>query len=113
MIFEGLLNLCSLSNVAPKGLKPSYALTTIQQMYYGNRVVGYRRQYAALGANQSVDKVVRVWRYPARIGMYAVLENDEQDRIDFVQDMTDEDGLEVTDLTLSRLEDYYDVAAET
>ena len=48
-----------------------------------------------------------------RAGNYAVLEDGLQYRIDFAQDLIDEDGLPVTDLTLSRLENHYDVAGET
>ncbi len=113
MIFEGLLSLYSLQNTAEKGLKPAYKLVKIGEEYYGKRVVGYNRQYAALGANQSIDKLVRIWQRPVRAGDYAILEDGEQYRIDFAQDLTDEDGLPVTDLTLARLEKYYDVADET
>lgn len=113
MIYEGLLSLYSLENTAEKGLKPDYRLVKTGTEYYGKRVVGYNRRYAALGADQSIDKLVRIWQRPVRTGDYVILEDGEQYRIDFAQDLTDEDGLPVTDLTLARLEEYYDVAGET
>lgn len=113
MIFEGKLTLYSLENTAPKGLKPVERLKKIDDAYYGKRVVGYNRRYAALGADQKIDDLVRIWRRPVRAGNYAVLEDGLQYRIDFAQDLIDEDGLPVTDLTLSRLENHYDVAGET
>jgi hypothetical protein len=44
--------------------------------------------------------------------MYAVLDDAEQYRIDNVQRLKDDEGLKVVDLTLSRLEENYDVNAE-
>ena len=114
MRFDKLLTLYKLVNTAEKGLKPTYKLSWLSTEFYAERVVGYNRQYAALGANQSIDALVRIWRnMEIKANDYAVLEDENQYRISFVQHLTDEDGLEVTDLTLSRLESNYDVADET
>lgn len=114
MIFDGYLTLYTLVNIAEKGLMPKDKLVAIGSEYYGVRTVGYNRYYAALGANQSVDMLVRIWRNTGvKIGDYAVLEDENQYRIDFIQHLTDEDGLNVTDLTLTRLESNYDIAEQT
>lgn len=114
MRFDKLLTLYSLTNTAAKGLKPVNQLSVLSTEYYGDRVIGYNRQYAALGVDQKIDAIVRIWRNTqVHINHYAVLEDSNQYRIDFVQHLTDEDGLEVTDLTLSRLEQNYDVAEPT
>ena len=67
----------------------------------------------AQGVNERVDMLIRIWRTTeAHIGMYAVLshsENDGQYRITNVQQMLDEDGLKVTDLTLQRMDDLYEI----
>ena len=42
--------------------------------------------------------------------MYALLDTGEQYRIDNVQHLLDDDGLRVTDLTLRRVEQLYDVS---
>ena len=114
MIFEGLLTLYTLKDTAEKGMMPHEQLVKLSDEYYGNRTVGITRYYAALGANQRVDRLVRIWRNnQVTTNDYAVLEDNNQYRIDFVQHLLDEDGLEVTDLTLVRLDDHYDVAGET
>ncbi|MBQ6322595.1 MAG: hypothetical protein IJI24_06955 [Lachnospiraceae bacterium] len=113
MILEKELALYSLQNVAGKGLMPDEKLVKYADEYYGERTVGYNRQYAAFGADQRIDMLVRIWRNDAaRIGHYAILEDGNQYRIDNVQHLKDGDGLEVTDLTLRRLEDNYNVKAE-
>ena len=79
--------------------------------YYGERTVGYGRQYAAKGVCQQVDLLAEIWEdRSARVGMYAVTDAGEQYRIDNVQHKTDEDGLRVTWLTLRRLDELYDIA---
>ena len=56
--------------------------------------------------------LVRVWRdRNIRIGMYAVV-GDEQYRLNNVQHLLDEDGLQITDLSLQRLGENYDIARE-
>lgn len=58
--------------------------------------------------------LVRIWQDRAvKIGMYAVFEDDSQYRIDNVQHLLDSDSLEVTDLTLRALEEFYDVLPGT
>lgn len=113
MIYDKKLILYSLRNTAAKGMMPKEQLVKIGEEYYGSRVIGYNRQYAALGADQRIDELVRIWRNnQVRANHYAVLEDGLQYRINFVQHLLDDDGLEVTDLTLVRLEENYDVADE-
>lgn len=108
----GIVILCKLKDTNEvAGGMPAMYLIPVEWLFYGERTVGYGRQYAAFGANQQVDMLIRTWRSAeAHIGMYAVLESGEQYRIDNVQHLLDEDGLKVTDLTLRRLEKLYDVA---
>jgi len=116
MMDAGTLTVCSLTNVADNGAMPVEILTPVASSYYEDRVVGYGRYFAAKGVNEQVDLTVRSWRLPeARAGMYAVLsdgENDGQYRIVQVQHLLNEDGLKVTDLSLARLEAYYELADE-
>ena len=116
MMDAGTLKVCSLTNVADNGAMPVEILTPVASSYYEDRVVGYGRYFAAKGVNEQVDLTVRSWRLQeARAGMYAVLsygENDGQYRIVQVQHLLNEDGLKVTDLSLARLEAYYELADE-
>lgn len=112
----GLCTVCTLNNTAAAGMKPVEVLSPLFPAMYEDRAVGYGRYYAALGVNERVDLVIRIWRRTAvRVGMYAVLtmsENDGQYRITNVQHLLDDDGLKVTDLTLTRMEQNYDLATE-
>lgn len=114
MFDAGTITVCNLENIADPGRMPVQKLVSVTSAYFGERTVGYNRYYAAAGVNQEIDLLVRIWRCPAvKIGMYAVLtmsENDGQYRITNVQHLLDDDGLKVTDITLVRLEEFYDVA---
>lgn len=110
MLFEGTLKLCELRNTAEPGEMPVEKLVILSYHYYGDRVVGYNRQYAAMGVSQQVDRLVRIWRDESvHVRQYALLDDGKQYRIDMVQHLLDEDGLKVTDLTLFRLDDNFDV----
>lgn len=115
----GLVTICTLDDMADPGNMPDEKLNPLSQHYFEERSVGYNRQYAAMGVNERVDMLIRIWREPTvRIGMYALLtdyegqvnENGDQYRIDNVQHLLDDDGLKVTDLTLYRMDELYEVA---
>lgn len=119
MMDSGIVHICNLTNSASDGDMPSEVLAVTDSYYFETRTVGYNRQYAAKGVNERVDMLVRVWQDQSiRIGMYAVLTDyDGQDnadgdqfRIDNVQHLTNDDGLKVTDLTLYRLDELYEIA---
>ena len=113
MIFEGTLTIYELVNTAERGLMPRCTLREKARHFYGERVIGYGRQYAAMGVNQRVDKLVRIWRdNEVNVHDYVLLDDGHQYRIDMVQHLQDDDGLNVTDLTLYRWEENYAVDAE-
>ena len=79
---------------------PSVTLTPRLTAPFGERVVGATRYYAAAKAGQQIDRTVRIWAAPditvrdvAKIGTGWYL-------IRKVTQLTDEDGLRVTDLDL-------------
>ena len=111
---DGLLKICSLVNTADAGNKPLLQLSTLDEQWYEEREIGYRRQYLAKGADEQIDMIVRIWRenYRPKIGHYVVIGTDQY-RITNMQPTTDEDELPVYDLTLTALEKHYDVIAET
>lgn len=115
----GQLTIYGLTNTAENGDMPVEKLIPVTEpLDFEEKAIGFGRQYAAKGANEQVDLLARVWRTPARIGQYVTIayyegfDDGTQFRIDNVQQVYDDDGLKVTDLTLSRLEEYYDVAGE-
>jgi len=105
----GILKLYNLVCTTTSGDAPVEKLEKIAESFYAEKTVGYNRIYAARGANEQIDTVVRCYNtdvpYSAK---YAVLEDGNQYQITVKQKIVDEDA---TDLTLVRLEDYYDVAS--
>lgn len=112
----GLVSICTLTNMAQAGSMPREQLSIVDTLRFEERTVGMNRYYAAQGVNQQIDLMIRVWRCPAaQAGRYALLTDSDYDgqyRIQQVQHRLDEDGLKVSDLTLTRLERNYDVAAQ-
>lgn len=113
MMDAGTLTLCRLVNTAEPGLMPAEKLRAVGTSYFEERVVGFSRYFTARGVNEQADLLVRCWRMPeAEAGMYAVLaqsEHDGQYRIVQAQHLLNDDGLKVTDLTLARMEDFYEL----
>lgn len=122
----GIVTLCRLINGAEQGNMPKETLSPLKDSegniltwQFEERIIGYGRQYEAKGVMERVDMLIRIWRAPVRIGMYAVLtdyegqenENGDQYRIDNVQNTLDDNGLKVTDLTLYRMDTLYEVDA--
>lgn len=106
----GLCTIYKLKNTSELGRKPTEKLVKIVDAYYADRTVGYNRIYAARGANQKINQLVRVFNTNLiEEGMYVVLEDGYQYQIDIAQKIVDKDAV---DLTLVRVEDYYDVATE-
>ena len=114
MLADGTLRIYSLENTAEPGEMPREMLveTIPEDLYYSDRVIGVTRLYAAKGANQQISKLVRIWDVPVEIGNYAVLDGQDQYRIDAIQSAKDDEGLKVVDLTLVREENHYDVLTE-
>lgn len=104
----GLVKLYALENVAEPGFMPTEKLVEKGQAFYANRTSGVTRRYAALGANRDYNYVIRCWNMtelPDGV-LYAVPEDGKQYRIDPAEPIVDQDAI---DLTLVRLEDFYDV----
>lgn len=111
---DGIVFLCELKKSVSLGDRPRYSLNIIGKDWFESRAIGFRRQYAAKGVNEQVDMLIRTNYQPkARIGEIALLGNNEQYRITNVTHARDDDTrLRYTELTLTRLEDYYDVPTQ-
>ena len=109
---DGIVYLAQLTNTADAGLKPEYSLTMISRSWYEERSVGFRRQYAAKGVNEQVDMLIRInYTQAARIGLYAILGNGDQFRItNVMHGKDDETMLRFTELTLTRMDQLYEIA---
>lgn len=111
----GHVAICGLIETNEPGSMPTFSLSVVSEADFEERTFGMARQYAAKGVNEQIDLLARIWRDPlVRIGMYAVISESDyngQYRITDVRHQTDDDGLKVTDITLSRLNDFYDIAS--
>lgn len=105
MFDAGLLTICSLKNTAAPGMMPKDQLVKICTVFYDERTVGVTRAYAAMSADQRIDMLVRCYNVALPVNAeYVVMEDGTQYRISLKQTQGDH-----IDLTLERLEDYYDV----
>ena len=110
MMDSGTCRIYTVTDSAENGEMPNPTLHEYgdYEWAFEDRMISYSRQYAAMGVDQQIDRIIRIWRTPVRIGDVVVI-GDEQYRIDNVQPTLDDDSLQVTDLTLRRLEANYDI----
>ena len=113
MMDSGTCRIYTVTDAAENGEMPNPTLHEYgdYEWAFEDRMISYSRQYAAMGVDQQIDRIIRIWRTPVRIGDVVVIE-DEQYRIDNVQPTLDDDSLQVVDLTLRRLEENYDIAEQ-
>lgn len=107
----GIVTLYALENVARPGFMPAEMLVEKGTAYYAKRTSGINRRYTAMGANREFNFVIRCWNMtelPDGV-KYVIPEDGNQYRIDPAEPIFDQDAI---DLTLVRLEDYYDVFTE-
>lgn len=106
----GILTIYSLQDVGEAGFMPEEKLVSEGTAFFSYRTIGVTRLYAALGANREIEKLVRCWNTDVpESGKYVIIDG-IQYQIDAAQAIVDEDAV---DLTLVRLEDFYNVAGET
>lgn len=104
----GIMRLYTLEDTATPGFMPTEKLVYNCEFYCSKVTTGITRRYAALGANRDYSAVVKCWNCTITDDVkYAMDEDGVQYLIDFAQPIHDEDAVE---LTLVRLEDFYDVA---
>jgi len=113
MMDSGTCRIYTVTDAAENGEMPNPTLHEYgdYEWAFEDRMISYSRQYAAMGVDQQIDRIIRIWRTPVRIGDVVVIES-EQYRIDNVQPTLDDDSLQVVDLTLRRLEENYDIAEQ-
>ena len=106
----GKLTIYSLTNTASAGGMPTEKLVSICEAFYEERTIGITRMYAAMGADQQIDMLVRVFFMPSipTNAEYVILEDGYQYRITVKQKI----NADTYDLTLVRLEANYDVKTD-
>lgn len=127
---SGVLFICNLIDRSLNGEMPNEILQKISKYWFEMKTIGINRAYLAKGVNEQVDMLVRIARdNKIQIGQYAVLGNGDQFRITNVSHGHEDTtysrmarthyyktihivGLDYTELTLTRLENNYDVETE-
>lgn len=112
---HGTLEFGKPENRAPRGGTPHEVIADRSgPVFYGELNISYGRQYTAQGVGQQIDRLVRIWQdRRVCIGMVAILDGEEQYRIENISHHLDKLNEPVTDLTLRRLENLYELADET
>lgn len=103
----GILKICTLEERGEKGFMPKETLVEQATAFFSYRSIGVTRMYAALGANRQIDLLVRCWNTQLDPAWEYVVIDDVQYRIDIAQPQDD-----AVDLTLIRLEEFYDLITE-
>lgn len=106
MFDSGILNYYELTNIAENGRMPQEKLVLKGSCYYDEQTVGVTRAYAAMSANQRIDKYILCHNVTMEPSVeYVILEDGLQYRISLKQIDGDD-----ANLTLERLGEKYDVA---
>ncbi len=107
----GIVKLYALENVSRPGFMPNEMLVEKGSAYYAKRTSGVNRRFTAEGPARDYAYVIRCWNTPELPEgvVYAIPEDGNQYRIDPAEPIFDHDAI---DLTLVRLEDFYDVFTE-
>lgn len=101
---DGILKIYKTDNTAAPGDMPREELVLKSEHYFGFDVLGYNRYYVALQAQQNISAVVNIpeWHGISPLDV-AELEDGQQYKIRLAQPMKDENGLNITKLTLERV----------
>ncbi|MEG0528530.1 MAG: hypothetical protein RR531_13540 [Longicatena sp.] len=101
MFDDGIMHICCATNIAEKGNVPKYMWELKAMSYFKFEKVGITRFYSALNADRKIDALIRIWRNEDvdtkdecilnALKVYEVVQ---------VQHGKDEDGLDVTWLSL-------------
>ena len=109
MLDSGTLTVWRGTNASPAGSMPVLKYAQIWGSYYADRTIGIQRYYTAMQHDNRVDAMVRVQRtYELKPADDRIIlspyshEDGNAYRIIQLQQVLDDDGLPVTDLTLER-----------
>lgn len=111
MTFDsGIASVYKVTNTAENGKKPKKGLVLIGQYYFGFQMLGVNRYYTALQAHQQLEAVIAVpgWE-PVQVEAVVILESGLQYTVRMAQHALDENGLQITRLSLERNGESYDV----
>ncbi len=103
---DGILEIYRMENAAPPGAMPKETPVLQDRHYFGYDTLGFQRYYTALQAKQQAEAVVNVplWQ-DIRVTDLVKLDDGRGFRVLLAQKTKDENGLQITKLTLERWEE--------
>jgi len=105
---DGVLEIYELKNVADIGNKPNKKLKFFSAFCFGFDAVSFNRYYVALNAKERIDTMVHIWQDRGiKAGFICVLEDRNQYSISQIQHVLNNDGLAISRLSLTRLDENY------
>lgn len=111
MIPGGILKVCKLVNTAEKGYTPVYSLEEKASYFYSKKSLSVNRSHFARQDGIKIDNIVRchnVLSDQFEVDEYVILDDNTQTQMQII-DVNDYPDLNVTDLTLKKVNDFYDV----
>lgn len=114
MFDGGEVKVYKVGDVSTPGDMPVEGLTFYQSFYFEERSIGMTRNYMAMQSNKQIDRLIRIWQDRAvDVGCVCLVTDgvgtDVQYRVASNQHQVNDEGLKVTDLTLERVDDLYDI----
>lgn len=107
---DGILNIYSIQNISEIGDKPKIGLIKKSSYFFGFDSISYNRYYSAIKVNEQIDNVVRIWQdRTISINDICILEDGLQYKITFIQHVKNDNGLNITRLTLTRIDEKYEI----
>lgn len=103
---DGILQVYRTENTAEAGAMPRETETLLSWHYFSYDVLGFSRYYTALQANQSISAVVNIpgW-HDISVLDTVTMEDGRRYLVRLCQPMKDDNGLDMTKLTLERVTD--------
>lgn len=107
---DGIARVLRIAEQPSSGSMPILEYEEVYASYYANRTVGFARFFTAQAHDQQIDLMIRIQRFGVSVADIVVLEpsydTDLAGRYHViqVQQILDEDGLYMTDLSLERME---------
>lgn len=103
---DGIVKIYGTKDVSSPGAMPKVELALKSEHFFGFDVLGYNRYYTALQAHQEISAVVNIpdWHDGEITSLdIAELEDSQRYKIRMVQPMKDENGLNITKLSLEKV----------
>lgn len=108
MFDDGQVEIYKPTNTASAGNVPKWRMDYLSAYWYEERALGVTRFAAALKTDVKLEMLIRIWRDKSIDTSQICKIDGVQYRIFQIQHVFNEDGLEVTDLSLEKVGDLYD-----